>query len=195
MNNIQKSLELLTEHYLNFTKIEDKKPYLDQVWNILQKSYEIHGGIKGKGFSSKEDLLNFPDSMWKLNRQGDKITNVTIYHFKRGGNRKLVASGVVKNENGKTNQEAKLKGQESRVAELKTGRSWIEVSHSSLHAIIDILGDEWKKYIIPVKEIIKKFPDDEIIPTGNGFYKRVIGKDFIEKVAIGNINSPQIYIK
>ena len=194
MNNITNTLELLSEHYINLFTPEEKKPFLDDAWNILQKSYEIHGGIKGKGFSTKEEFLNFPDSMWKLNRQDGKITNVTVYHGKRGG-RKLTASGVIKNDDGKTNKESKLKGQESRVAELKTGRSWMEVSHSSLHAIIDILGDEWKKYVIPVKEVMKHFPEGEILPTKDGYYKREIGGEYIEKIALGNIDAPKIKLK
>lgn len=189
------TLQLLTERYINLFTPEEKSPYLDDVWNILQKSYELHGGIKGKGFSSKEELLNFPNSMWKLNRQDGEIVNVTIYHGKRGG-RKLVASGVSKYaDTGKTNKLGKEIGQQSRIDDLKTGRCWFEVSHAALKNIKEILGSNFEKYVIPFERVKELFPDDELIPTHDNYYKREIGGDWIEKIAMGNPDAPQIYFK
>lgn len=187
--------QFLIEHYINVLTPEEKKPYLNDVWDILQKAYERNGGIKGKGFSSKDELLNFPNSMWKLNRQDGKIVNVTVYHGKRGG-RKLVAAGVVKEpDTGKTSKLGKEIFNKSRLEDLKTGRCWFEVSHSALQSIKELLGDEFDKYVIPLKTVISLFPNDEIRPTHGNYYEREIGGEFIEKIALGNPKAEKIYIK
>src|SRR6185369_11186059 len=44
-------LNLSTEH------TDKKKEMVDQVWDMLQKSYEKVGGMIGHGFESKEDMI------------------------------------------------------------------------------------------------------------------------------------------
>lgn len=66
--------EFLTENFKNlFVKDKSKRLiYIDEVWDILQSSYADNGGIKGKGFSSKQDIIdNIP--FWKLFTRNNKI--------------------------------------------------------------------------------------------------------------------------
>lgn len=193
-NDMKNFKQFLIEKYINVFTPEEKKPFLDDVWDILQKSYELHGGIKGKGFSDKSELLNFPDSMWKLNKQDGKLVAVSVYHDKRGG-RKRVASGVVKNPDGKTNQLGKAINAQIGVEDLTTGRAWAEVSHASLKQLQTALGDKFWDYVIPFKDVQKKFPNEELIQVDGNSYQREIGGGMVTKIAVGNINAPRITIK
>ena len=80
------------EHYVTAWEedVELKEHYLEDVWEILQKSYKNLGGLLT--FKNKEDLLK-SNNMWKLvRRPNDVVTAVAIYKTNRGG-RKLVAGG------------------------------------------------------------------------------------------------------
>jgi hypothetical protein len=83
---------ILQERYKN-AFIDDKDmrlQYIDQVWDILQRSYASIGGIRGSGFAYKEDMLNLP--MWKMAVDGDTVRVVIMYKDK--GGRKSVALGT-----------------------------------------------------------------------------------------------------
>ena len=83
---------MLRESYRNLigaSSIDDRKPWLDQAWNIIQSSYASIGGIKGSGFQSKEDLLT-QIPFWKLYTRGDHLLAANFYKDKNG--RKVVAS-------------------------------------------------------------------------------------------------------
>lgn len=70
--------------------VEKKEKYKDQVWVILQKSYQSIGGIKGNGFASKDDMVkSIP--FWKLVIKNGKVHAVVMYKDK--GGRKSVAMG------------------------------------------------------------------------------------------------------
>jgi hypothetical protein len=81
----------LHEGYKNFvgpSSTEGRERYVDQVWDILQKSYAPIGGIKGSGFGSKEELVaKIP--MWKIFVRGDTVKVAAFYKDKNG--RKAVA--------------------------------------------------------------------------------------------------------
>ena len=81
----------LNENFKNLigpSSIEKRLEYVDEVWDILQKSYASIGGIKGSGFRSKEDMVkNIP--FWKLFTKDGKVVAVAFYKDK--GGRKSVA--------------------------------------------------------------------------------------------------------
>lgn len=83
---------ILIERYVNaLPKDQDLKArYADEVWNMLQASYADIGGIKGKGFSTKSDIMHIP--MWKMVRKNDKLIAVIMYKDTNG--RKSVALGT-----------------------------------------------------------------------------------------------------
>lgn len=181
MNNITKTLELLTERYINLFTPEEKEPYVDIVWNLIQNAYSYAGGIKGSGFNSKEDMVNkLP--MWKLAKKDGKVVAVRLYKDTQG--RKAVASATDTSRKGTTSY------REITKEDLK--RSWSEISDKALHSLKRTMGDEFEKYIIPISMVKKKFPNEEIRPVGDNFYKRFIGGEWITKLAVGNPNSKKI---
>lgn len=177
-----KTLELLSERYINLFTPEEKKPYVDEVWDMIQNSYSYAGGIKGNGFKSKEDMINnIP--FWKLVKRDGKIVAVRLYKDKDG--RKAVAAATDKSKIG--SEEYKKIGKD----DLK--RSWVELSDKGLESIKKSLGDDFYDYVIPVSIVIKKLPDDDIRPIDEYYYKRKIGGEWITKIALGNPNAHKIY--
>ena len=82
---------LLTETWHNFFTEDQKLKYVDQVWDVLQQSYESIGGIHGSGFRSKQDMIdNIP--FWKINTKNGKVVFVVMYKDK--GGQKSVAIGT-----------------------------------------------------------------------------------------------------
>ncbi len=81
----------LNENYKNFIgpdSIPQREKWVDQAWDILQKSYAAIGGIKGSGFGSKQDMITkLP--FWKIYTKGDKLVAAAFYKDK--GGRKSVA--------------------------------------------------------------------------------------------------------
>lgn len=177
------TLQLLSERFINVFTPEQKKPYVDEVWDLIQDSYAYAGGIKGSGFNSKEDMMNnIP--MWKMVKKDGKIVAVRLYKDTQG--RKAVASAT------DTSREGVKAYREVTKEDLK--RSWAEVSDKALHSLKKSLGNDFEKYIIPISVIKKKFPNEEIRPVGDNFYKREIGGEWITKLAVGNPDAKQIKI-
>lgn len=88
----------INEAFINVFSSEDKRKYVDDVWDIIQSTYSRLGGIKGSGFSSKEDMIaSIP--MWKLVRKNGKIIAVQLYKDTNG--RKFVAAGTDNSPEGK----------------------------------------------------------------------------------------------
>jgi len=93
----------ISETYNNFigssdSTLENKKKWADRVWDMLQRAYEDIGGIKGSGFSDKEDMIvNIP--FWKIFHRGEHLIAVVMYKDTRG--RKLVAIGTDQSQQSK----------------------------------------------------------------------------------------------
>lgn len=86
-----KMQEILTERYVNlFLNDPRRDQYRDEVWRILQSTYEPIGGIKGSGFSSPDDMVQTLP-MWKVARKNGRVVAAMMYKDK--GGRKVVASG------------------------------------------------------------------------------------------------------
>lgn len=48
----------LTEAFVNLINDDPKKiEYVDDVWDIIQRSYAKIGGIHGSGFGSKDEMM------------------------------------------------------------------------------------------------------------------------------------------
>ena len=93
--------QYISENYKNFIGPNSKpqrEQWVDQVWDILQKSYAPIGGIKGSGFGSKQDMIdNIP--FWKIYTKEDKVVAAAFYKDK--GGRKTVAIATDGSELGK----------------------------------------------------------------------------------------------
>lgn len=176
-----KSLNLLNERYLNLFTAEEKRPYVDEVWNLIQNAYSYAGGIKGGGFESKEAMIE-KIPFWKLVKKDNKIVAVRLYKDKAG--RKAVAAATDKSELG-SNLYKKISKEDLE-------RSWVEVSDKALQSLKQSLGDLFFDYAIPVKIVKQKLPDDDIQAIDEYYYKRKIGNDWITKIALGNPNAKKI---
>lgn len=105
-----------------------KERWADEVWDMLKSSYAPHGGVKGSGFSSKEDMIkNIP--MWKLSTVKGKLVAVVMYKDKAG--RKAVAGATDGSKDGI------LKYKEMVKAELS--RSFGEKSKAALSVLMKIM--------------------------------------------------------
>jgi hypothetical protein len=126
--------EFLNERFLNVFSDSEKQPFVDDVWEIIQKSYAKIGGIHGSGFKSKEDMIkSIP--MWKVVRKNGVIVAVALYKDKEG--RKRVAVGTNGTEEGK----ASIR----EIAENDFKRAYFEVSGPSFGSLRKSLGVDFLK--------------------------------------------------
>lgn len=171
---------IFLEHYVTlFDDEEKKKKYLDQVWDILQKSYAPIGGIAN--MSEPEDLLD-PELGWKMVTRGGKVVAVTIYKL-RDKTRKIIAGGTDGTKQGKEDFYKMCAEEVKRIER----NSWAEVSGSMEGIFLFKLGAT----PIPV-EISNKILQDkgkDILRTDkDGFhYVRNIGGKPYEKIMFGNV--------
>mgnify|MGYP007070229568 CR=1 FL=1 len=177
INNIFE--QFLNESYKNIFDEENKKKYAQQVWDLLQVSYDKIGGLKGSGFSSINDMIkSFP--MWKLNIINGKVILAALYKDKNG--RKFCAGGTDGSYEGKSKFRDFIK------AELSLGRAWGEISGPLLRLCQKHYPELLNKTLIPAEEI-KKISRKPIEITSPTSYKRKLGNgDEEEKVAFGKFN-------
>ena len=109
--------EILYERIVNLHRYDNKDKYGEEVWNILQKSYEPVGGFKTA--VSLEELIE-KSGMWKLVVRNGLVTAVKIYRDQFG--RKSIASGSDGSRQGKKDVFMMMKD------DVKYGRTWAEVS-------------------------------------------------------------------
>jgi hypothetical protein len=109
--------ELLTEKIINLTSTEDKLKWVDQVWDILQKSYAPIGG-----FYTAETPQELIDRFfrWKLVVRDGNVTAVKIEKDQSG--RKTTGLGTDGSIQGKNDIRMLMK------SDVITGRGWIECS-------------------------------------------------------------------
>lgn len=193
---------MLNESFSNFIIGKDdqnRERFLDRVWDMLQRSYEKIGGIKGSGFSSKDDMLkNIP--FWKLYISNGELMLVMFYKDKDG--RKLVALG--------TDESAKSKVILTKVMKESFRNSYGEYSKHILAFILrNISHDLIKSYIIPPEVVTRVMKNETIIiPTSDDLlrldkrditlykryeklrpymYIREIGGEYFLKIMIGTL--------
>lgn len=190
INKILNEANVLNEVYLNLFKsdIELRKKYGQECYDMLQKSYEKIGGLKGSGFNSVEDMIkNIP--FWKLMRR-DGVITACVFYKDEGAGRKRVAAGQNNTVQGK--KDWKMMSLE----ELKTERSISEISGAPLSIQFKSTPD-FIKYCIPfdeIKDILKKDitrppnDDSEVLKypeLKDFFYQRLIGGHLHTKIAFG----------
>lgn len=182
---------VLVERYVNLFDPEKKKQYADVVWDMIQNAYKKIGGIRGSGFSSKEDMIkNIP--FWKVAKKDGKVVAVALYKDK--GGRKRIASATDGTEDGK--EKLEIMGRD----DITRQRSYAEVSSSSLKFLLR----RWKgpeditKYMILPKDAEKILRDELKYPVSDDdpeviahpqlkkyFYQRDIGGHYHTKLMIG----------
>ena len=188
---------LLVEAFVNAFEPSEKEQYADGVWDILKESYSRIGGLKGRGFASKEDMVK-NIAFWKIGKTSGKVNAVAMYRDK--GGRKRVAVGTDGTDDGKRNLMLIVKD------DLTTGRSYSELSERFLGFAIKNIPN-FKKYAVPLDDVKKKVGDEEIRRPDDDdpevirhpdlkdyFYMREIGGGWHTKLMVGNVNAPNIQI-
>ena len=166
--------QLLLEHYVNCFTLEQKRKYMQEVWDILQTSYAYIGGIKGEEFTSPEAMLNVP--FWKVCVKNGKVIMVRMYKDHYG--RKSVAGGTDGSVVGKAAYSMTMK------ADLKV--SYSEVSGAAEAFLKKNFPDLYNTYRIKASEvsaIIKK--DVDLIDGDEYHYKRNLGGEKVVKILLG----------
>lgn len=164
---------ILFERYVNLHTDQQLAPYIDEIWDMLQKSYASIGGFKSA--KSKEDLIN-KTGLAKLVRRDGKIVAVKIYKDELG--RKSIAAGTDGSMQGK---EGLMKMSQE---DIKMNRAWGEFSGAMEHIMI-------KKGGVPipntlVSDILGK-PIESLDPDGY-HYTREIQGELHKKIMIGDVN-------
>ena len=172
----------LNEHYVNLFDKTKMLQYKDEVWDILQKSYQKAGGMLG--MESPEQLVDETD-MWKLCRRNGKINAALCYSLKRGG-RKTCYGGCDMTPAGKEDFYKIMKADMEQ-----TGRKvWAEVSDAIEHIYVDKMNAP----AIPAEVAQKILKDKKFDKIDNdGFhYWRNIGGESKRKLMIGVYDASKI---
>lgn len=171
----------IVEHFITVwnTDKTEKEKYIDDVWNILEKTYSKIGGLKI--FNKKEDLLK-TTTLWKLVSRNNKINAVAIYKTARGG-RKLVAGGSDGTTQGKNDFYTICYEDVNRIER----GAYAEVSGALEYIYLFKYGG----VPIPVnitEKIVNDMGRDILSKNPDGFhYTREIGNESIEKIMFGNV--------
>lgn len=164
--------QFITEKYYNAFTLDQKKKYVDQVWDILEQSYKPIGGLRG--IKSKQDIVDTMP-MWKLAVVDNKVLAALLYKDK-GAGRKLVAVA--------TNGTKAGKDVLREMTEQEFKRSFFEVSGPFFKFIEKNFPDLVKKYTIPPEQV-EQILGKVVAPTKDGWYKRTIKGDILEKIMLG----------
>lgn len=164
---------ILFERYVNLHTSQQLAPYIDEIWDILTKSYEPIGGFKSA--KSKEDLIA-KTGLAKLVKRGGKIVAVKIYKDELG--RKSIAAGTDGSMQGK---EGLIKMSEE---DIKMNRAWGEYSGAMEHIML-------KKGGVPIPNTMASAllgkPIESLDDDGY-HYTREIQGELHKKIMIGDVN-------
>ena len=180
--------DILVERFVNLLGDDpEKDKYVDVVWDMITKSYARIGGIQGKGFSTKEDLINnIP--FWKLVRKDGDIVAGAFYRDKAGRKRVAVAT------NGTDTGKVAL----ASIMANDFDRAYFEVSDPSLGFMIKQVGlDFVQGYALSVEQAQQISGDELQAPPAddphvvkypslaNNFYQRDISGHMHTKIMLG----------
>ena len=164
--------QVLNERFVNVFTPEDKKVYMDQVWELLELTYAEIGGLMGAG---KENLISTP-GIWKLVRKDNKIVAGILYRDMTGRKIRLVLHD--NSQQGKDWVKKIIKD------DIALGRSWGEVS-GALEKVMMKLG---AKPVSNMKaEEILGQPVKELHQDGYHYTRDVGGGVEKEQVILGNL--------
>lgn len=186
------------QNFIGASSLEDRKKWGDRVWETLIKTYQTIGGIKGSGFSSKEDMIdNIP--FWKIYNEGENVLVCVMYKDKNG--RKIIAIA--------TNGSAKAKKLLIDIFRNGLKVAWGEKSKAVVSFMMKNIGiDVLRPYLIPTTEVKKLLNGKEVFSLtpqliagfsvddkkiyekyknelGEFFYARIIGSEPFLKIALG----------
>ncbi len=189
----KKFSDIINEGFTNLFSEQQKHPYADLVWGLLHKAYASQGGIKGSGFDSKEDMIkNIP--FWKVATRGGEVKAVALYKDRNGRKRVAIATDGT--------PEGKELLLEMMIEDIKTGRSYVELSGLSLKFLSKNFNVA--NYAVNVHTVKNKLKEDiRDVPADDPelkshpnlkqyFYQRKISDHWHTKIMLGNINAELI---
>lgn len=156
----------IEERFVNALPKDDeiKAKHADKAWELLQKSYAPIGGIKGKGFNSKDDMMKIP--FWKMIVQNGELKGIVFYKDK--GGRKSVAVGT----DGSDYAKAKV----ADIMKNDVKRSYGEKSKAALGTMMKQLPwDVLQQFTKTPEEAAKILKKDDVV--GVRKYKGEMPKD------------------
>jgi hypothetical protein len=176
--------QFLIEKVINLHSANEKMPYANQVWDMLQRSYKKIGGFKSA--NSPEELVN-DSGYWKLIRRGDHITALGVYKkVPNTGNFKMIAHASETYLNPETGDyKATTQGLKDyhmlKNDDIKTNRAWAEVSGPAEKIMLKSgakpIDNKYAEFLTG-KKILELNPD--------GYhYTRLIQGEPHEKIIVG----------
>lgn len=167
--------QLINEHFVNVFNKNDMSKYADEIWTLLQKSYEYCGGMAG--MDSPQQLID-ETTMWKLVRRNNKITAGIVYNDKRGGRKMCYCFNDGTDEGVK---DCKKIMQEDSI--LPERQAWGEFSGKAVSTMFNQGAMPIRADI--AQEIMKDKKFIKIQPDGY-YYVREIGGNPHTKLMMGN---------
>jgi hypothetical protein len=163
---------IILERFVNLHTKQEMLPYIDTIWDILQKSYAPIGGFLTA--SSKEDLIN-KTGLAKLVRKDGKIVAVKIYKDDKG--RKSIAAGTDGSEEGKRWLIKMFQ------EDVNLGRAWGEFSGKAEHLMLKHGGVPMPNAL--AAQVLGK-PIISLHPDGFHYTREIMGEPH-EKILIGTM--------
>ena len=172
-------LDFINENYKNITSKQHKQKYKDQVWDVLTKSYQYIGGIKGSGFENAQMMVDVIP-YWKIFTRDDRVIAVMLYKDKNG--RKMVACGSDGSVEGKRIVKRMIED------DIRHQRAYGEISDALVAYVLKhFTKDEIAKYFVPADQV-SKILNKPVKPISQYAYTRVIGGEQHEKMMYGKPN-------
>lgn len=171
-------VHFITERFNNLFSAEQKQPFAQKVWNLLQVAYAPIGGLKGSGFASVDDMVqNIP--MWKVATRNGEIKTAILYKDRNG--RKVIAMATDRSPGSKSLLLNMLKHEFQR--------SYAELSGPALAFVKRNLPELVAQYAIPAKQVaaIAAKNGKQITPVDEFEYVRDINGHQVQKMMIGTI--------
>jgi hypothetical protein len=166
--------QIISEKFINLIGEDNIKPYIQDIWNIMQRTYKSIGGFKTA--NSPEELLN-KVSFAKLVKKDNKIIAAILYKDKLG--RKTIAGG----SDGSTEGVKWIK--KVFQEEIQQQRSWGEFSGKMESLMLKYGGIP-----IPNSEAESILGKDIIEKNKDGYhYTRLINGEPHEKIIIGHLGT------
>ena len=167
--------KLYLEKFVNLWNKEDMSKYIDEVYDIMVKSYESIGGFLTA--NSPQELQNKTDLIKIIKRQG-KISAVSCYKVSNN-QRKLICGGTDGTERGKNDLYMIINEDIKQIYR----NAYAEVSGKLEHIYLKRGAN-----IIP-NNVVSLIIDKEIEPDPDGFhyYREIMGQK-IKKLLVGNVN-------